>query len=325
MFSPSAKERRFLEYFLIALAVAITGLFYQMQGYKLVVLHLFYLPVVLTGFFLGRYRAGVIALLCVLSASTVAAINVDSLPTYLTPVVLGLAILVWGAALGLTSLLVGTLSDQRQQATKELHEAYVGVVEVLSQYLQSAHPVLKARSVRVAELSQRVAFEMRLSPKQIDDIRVAALLYETDNVEITTKVIRKAVSELGPDRVMASEHTFQGRDLVSSLGSVLSGATALLLELQARVPESGAEDDREPSPSAGTLGARIIRLVRSYDALTVSESGDRNASPEEALDELSRDRRQAHDGSVLKALKSCILAVPAPRESDRQEEPQLTS
>ena len=75
---------------------------------------------------------------------------------------------------------------------EELHEAYVGVVEVLSQYLQSAHPRLKAQSGRVAELSQAMAVALRLSPKEIDDIRVASLLYHVGSIEITTKVIRRA-------------------------------------------------------------------------------------------------------------------------------------
>ena len=42
-------------------------------------------------------------------------------------------------------------------AVEELHEAYVGVVSVLATYLQSANPNAKARSTRVAELSQAVA------------------------------------------------------------------------------------------------------------------------------------------------------------------------
>ena len=40
----------------------------------------------------------------------------------------------------MTALLVGSLSDERKAKVRELHEAYVGVVEVLSKYLQSANP-----------------------------------------------------------------------------------------------------------------------------------------------------------------------------------------
>ena len=78
----------------------------------------------------------------------------------------------------------------------ELNEAYIGVIEVLSRYLQSADQELPARSIRVAELSRAVGQEMKLTTRQLDDIRVAALLHDIEHLEITAKVIEKAVGRL---------------------------------------------------------------------------------------------------------------------------------
>ena len=183
MFQMSAKDKRVLEIALILVCVGLTCLLYTMQGHKMVILHLFFLPVVLGAFFLGRYSAGILAVFCVIAASLVTA---TTLPEFFAPnsfMVIALATAVWGAVLALVAILVGTLSDDRLQKAEELHEAYVGVVEVLSQYLQSAQPRLKARSIRVAEISHQVAEAMKFSPRQIDDIRVAALLYDMGNIE----------------------------------------------------------------------------------------------------------------------------------------------
>src|SRR5215469_13036464 len=138
-----------LEIMLLVVVVGLACLFYQVQGYKLVVLNLFYLPVVLCAFFLGTYRAGILAVFSVTAASIVTVTNMDGFATFFSPLMIGLVVTVWGAVLGL----VGTLSDERKAKTAELHEAYIGVVEVLSRYLQSANARLKARSIRVAELS----------------------------------------------------------------------------------------------------------------------------------------------------------------------------
>lgn len=107
----------------------------------------------------------------------------------------------------------------------ELHKAYAGVVEVLSRYLRRSNPHTKSRSVRVAELSQLVTEELGPPRKQIDDIRVAALLHDLDNVEITTQVISKAFGSL---EARHARHTFTGTELMHSLGSVLEGALPLL-------------------------------------------------------------------------------------------------
>ena len=52
------------EVFLIVVSIGLSCLMYKIDGYKMVVLNLFFLPTVLSAFFLGRYRAGVLALFC---------------------------------------------------------------------------------------------------------------------------------------------------------------------------------------------------------------------------------------------------------------------
>lgn len=299
------KQRRVLEIMLIVICLGLTCLLYAMQGYKMVILNLFFLPVVLGGFFLGRYRAGVMALFCVLAASTVTAIQLVDMSVAVPPLVIALAVAVWGAVLGLTALLLGTLSDERQTKLEELHEAYVGVVEVLSQYLQSAHPDLKARSIRVAELSQRVAAAMRLPPHQIDDIRVAALLYDVGDIEVTTRVLRRAVDTFRGDASKAASHTFQGMDLMLSLGPVLRGAVPLLLSQNQGVPEL-TDTDEGQTPGDLAVGARIIRAVRAYVELAQGALGEAKPPPAEVLEALRRDTTGRSDSAVLEALESTI-------------------
>jgi HD-GYP domain-containing protein (c-di-GMP phosphodiesterase class II) len=299
------KEQRVLEICLIVVAIGLTCLLYHFNGYKMVVLNLFYLPVVLAAFYLGRYRAGILALFCVIGASLVAVMNLDTPVIYSLPVVVALSIAVWGAVLGMTALLVGHLSDERQRKTNELQEAYVGVVEVMSQYLQSAHPKLKARSVRVAELSQQVAQELKLSAKQIEDIRVAALLYDMKDVEITARVIRRAMGSLEADSTELTQHTFQGKDLVLSLGSVLSGAMPLLLSRSDAMALASLADSAEMSTDI-PLGAQVIEVVRAYESLIDGEYGQPIVTPQEALHELLHSGRESYDANVLRALERAV-------------------
>ncbi|HEV3340033.1 MAG TPA: HD domain-containing phosphohydrolase [Pirellulales bacterium] len=289
-----------LEIMLLVVVVGLACLFYQVQGYKLVVLNLFYLPVVLCAFFLGTYRAGILAVFCVTAASIVTVTNIEGFASFFSPLMIGLVVTVWGAVLGLVGILVGTLSDERKAKTAELHEAYIGVVEVLSRYLQSANARLKARSIRVAELSQKVAVAMRLPLKLVDDVRIAALLYDIGNVEVTTRVFRKAVGTLETDPAKLEQHTFRGIDLIQSLGSVLSGASPLLVHR----PE--ASHDLQ-STGDMPLGTRIIWVVRAYDELTAEQRPGRPAVDcKEALAELRRDQDCGYDREVIDALERVV-------------------
>ncbi|HUT11144.1 MAG TPA: HD domain-containing phosphohydrolase [Thermoguttaceae bacterium] len=316
----SAKDRRVLEIALILVCVGLACLLLVMQGYKMVIFNLFFLPVVLGAFFLGRYRAGVLVVFCVVCASGVTASTLTEFSTATSSTVIALAVALWAAVLAMVALLVGTLSDDRLEKMKELHEAYVGVVEVLSQYLQSAHPRLKARSIRVAELSQKVAMTMKFSPRQIDDIRVAALLYDVGNIEVTTKVIRRAVSSFEEGIDVGGKHTFQGLDLMLSLGSVLSGAIPLLLNQDDDVAGYGpAEAARTPAEIPP--GAQIIRAVRAYVMLTADDAVGPELTHAEIFGRLRAERLEGSAPRVLEALEAVVAPASAvPKDEESPEE-----
>ena len=300
------KERRILEIMLVVVTVGMTFLLYRMGGYKMVVLNLFYLPIVLSGYYLGRTSAGLLALLSVLLATIATTLSSSAgLAAYNSPIMIGLALTVWGASMGLTAILVGTLCDERAKTVDELHAAYVGVVEVLSKYLQSANPKVKARSIRIAELSQAVAEEMKLPRKQVDDIRVAALLYDLGNVEITTQLLSKAVGALEANPSKTCTYTFSGMELVHSLGSVLRGAVPLLLNQDDAARECFLSTSTELSGEM-PMGARVIRAVRAYEALVGGDDPERADSPSSALQELRKDIAAAHDQEVLDSLERSV-------------------
>jgi HD-GYP domain-containing protein (c-di-GMP phosphodiesterase class II) len=293
-----------LEIIFTLMIVALAALLWKVPGHKLVVLNLFYLPIVLAGFFLGRYRAGVLALFSVVTASAVTVLDLSNFAALASPVIIGLAVTVWGAVLGLTSILVGTVSDERTEKIDELHQAYVGVVEVLSKYLQSANPRLKHRSRRVAELSEAVARQMKLSEREVDDIRVAALLQDMESIEITAKVIRKAMDDLGDEDLQAKAHTFHGTDLVQSLGSVLRGAFPLVISQRPADPLSAISGTAESADVP--LGARVIRTVRAYDSLLQDDWAAAGNSPQQVLRELREDTAAQHHPAVLHALAAVV-------------------
>jgi len=299
---PMFKERRHsdrvLEVSLFAICAALTFLLYSVVGYKMVVLNLFYLPVVLAAFYLGRHRAGVLALVCVLLASVVAVLDLEGFAATTTPLVIGLSLVVWSAVMGLNAIFVGTLGDERSKKIDELHDAYLGVVEVLAHYLKSASPEKKDHSKRVALLSQAVARRMRLSEREVDDIRVAALLQDINNLEVTAKVIQRAVGDLSKSATHSS-YTFHGSDLVQSLGSVLTSAMPLIVNQSDGLDISFG--DEEPSHLVDApFGTAIIHTVSHFDMLT---HDSQDIGLQEAINIMRSELDADHHPAVLHALE----------------------
>ena len=310
MMTKAPKERHLFEIMLMIVTLGMTVLLYRMGPYKIVVLNLYFLPIVLSGYFLGRTSAGILALFCTLCVTLATTWNASGFASFSSPVMMGLALTVWAGALGLTAILVGTLCDERAAKVKELHEAYVGVVEVVSKYLQSGNPKVKTRSIRIAEMCQMVGEEMRLSRRQVDDIRVGALLHDLGSMEITTKVISKAVDmlETTPERQgQQGIHTFPGLDLVHALGSVLNGAIPLLGGKADAVGGliDGAGDEVAVEVA---MGARHTGGVRALDAWAAGLTRGPAAAtvPMQALHRLRKEYSEEVGEEVLGAVERVV-------------------
>lgn len=310
MFKERRYSERVLEAFLFAICAALTFLLYTLVGYKMVVLNLFYLPVVLAAFYLGRHRAGVLALVCVLLASIVAVLDLEGFAATTTPLVIGLSLVVWSAVMGLNAIFVGTLGDERSKKIEELHDTYLGVVEVLAHYLKSANPEKKDHSKRVAMLSQAVARKMRLSEREVDDIRVAALLQDINNLEVTAKVIQRAVGDLSKSGVHTS-YTFHGSDLVQSLGAVLTSAMPLIVSQSDGLDITFGDDDVARSADV-PFGMAIIHTISHFDTL-MHDSPE--IGPQEAINILRSELDADHHPAVLHALEQTVHEL-AGREGD---------
>src|SRR5262245_28129535 len=121
------KDRHVFEIMLLIVVVGMAWLTYRMGNFKIVVLNLFFLPIVLSGYYRGRSVAGALALFSAISVAIATGMDFTAFASFSTPVMIALALTVWAGVLGLTAILVGTLCDERAVALEELHQAYVGV------------------------------------------------------------------------------------------------------------------------------------------------------------------------------------------------------
>jgi hypothetical protein len=193
----------------------------------------------------------------------------------------------------------------------------LGVVEVLGQYLNSADSKVNDRASRVSELSRQVAVRMRLSDTQIDNIRVAALLQDIESLEVTARVIRKAMGDLAHgERKSGTEHTFNGSDLVQSLGSVLTGALPLLVGRGDCLHTDDSHDGLNAPPEQAP-GAAILYTVRRYLKLL---SQDPTITPRQAIRALKGDFECDHHPAVVHALAQTVLRGAELTIDDNEEE-----
>ena len=201
---------------IIILMATFVGTYFVEE--RSIVLNFYFLPVLSAGYFLGR-RMGVLTAvfsILVVVISTLFFPHTFSKGQEFSNVLAQL--LSWGGFLTLSSVAVGTLYEQNERRLQDLKKAYIGVLEILSKYLESTDRYTKGHSVRVSELAMETAIAMELPRPQVENIRVAGLLHDIGKIEISGEILRKAAELSSEERELMEEHTVKGAYLLSAVG-----------------------------------------------------------------------------------------------------------
>ncbi len=267
-----------------------------------VVLDFYFLPVLVAGYFLGKRSgllAAVLSILLVLFSALMFPQRMFAATRiwHDTAAVCG-----WGGFLILTSIAVGSLYETKERQLGDLKNAYIGVLEILSKYLESTDPYTSGHSVRVSELATAVATEMRLSAGETDNIRVAGLLHDIGKIEISGEVLRKAAILSKSEQAYLESHAEKGARLLSSIGGVLKDVVPIVLTHH-RYFVNKLESEDSAEPDSVPLGARIIAVADAFDAMTSDRPYRRAMPPWQALEEIVSNSGRQFDPGVVEAFK----------------------
>jgi len=274
---------------------------------KIAFLNFYYLPVLLAGFFLGRRTAVLSGLFCVLLVG----IFYVAVPQFFSNAMEDLDIImsltVWSSFLMLTSYIVGTLFEDKEQKIQDLKNAYLGVLEILSKYLESTDRYTKGHSIRVANIATEIAIAMELPRAEVENVKAAALLHDIGKVDVSMDLIRKAASLSEEEKKEVDSHSERGAKILKSVGNVLKEAVPIVLIHHRWYQDIYSDNDRSLTSEA-KIGACIIAVADTYDAITSDRSYRAGKTPRQALEEIEKESGKQFHPEAGKAFRR-VLAV----------------
>ena len=185
---------------------------------------------------------------------------------------------------------------------QDLKKAYIGVLEILSKYLESTDRYTKGHSVRVSELAMETAIAMELSRPQVENIRVAGLLHDIGKIEISGEILRKAAALSSEERELMDEHTVKGAYLLSAVGSVLEDVVPIVISHHKYFMNGPGSQGNETHKIP--LGARVVAVVDAFDAMTTDRPYRKGMPPWEALEEIVKNTGKQFDPEVVEAFQT---------------------
>ena len=167
----------------------------------------------------------------------------------------------------------------------------------LSALLEARDAYTHGHSRRVTRHAERIARALHLSPAEVAQVRTAAALHDVGKVNTPRRVLNKPGRLTAEEFAVIKRHPGDGADMLAGIGD--PEITAMVRHHHERLDGGGY-----PSGLAGDeipLGARIIAVADTFDAMTSSRSYRRACSHKKALDVLAEEAGNQLDADAVAA------------------------
>jgi putative nucleotidyltransferase with HDIG domain len=268
-----------------------------------IVLYLFYLPVIVAAWTLRtRHAVGVAGLASVL-VGAYAYFLPESLVYEGSTSLLWAELTTWAGILIITAYLVSTLRLRIEEALDSLERAYIGVLSILSKFIQTIDADTEAHCVRVSAWGVSIARELDMDRAMVEKIRIAGLLHDVGKVDVSVEILRKAAALSTDERRSIREHAARGADLVRPIGGILADIADAIESHHENYDGTGYKGLKgEDIP----LVARVIAVADVFDALLSDRPYRKSMGIFNALENLVVSSGTRFDPSVVNALQRII-------------------
>jgi diguanylate cyclase (GGDEF)-like protein len=201
------------------------------------------------------------------------------------------------------------LADQRMYARKQTSRpsALSQSKGVLLQAIAERHPDLRGHLGNVRDLAEAVGVRLGMSENAIAVLRNAAQLHDIGKVAIPDAIVGKPGPLDEEEWSFIQRHTLIGQRIVEA-APVLAGTGELIRSTHEAWGGAGYPDGL--AGEAIPLGARIIAVCDSFDAMTSERPYRRAVSLDAALAELRRCAGTQFDPNVVAAFQAVVAAEP---------------
>lgn len=185
----------------------------------------------------------------------------------------------------------------------QLQQLNQDLLRVLVKTLEARDPYTSGHSIRVAERSRKVAQAIHLKPSQARSVETAALLHDIGKIDLAYGEILRQAGPLTPtQRELIRAHPDKGVEIIQSVRSLAPEILRCVRHHHEWFDGSGY-----PVGLAGEdipLGARIIMISDSIDAMLTDRPYRSALSPDEVRQELLRNSGTQFDPELVEVALS---------------------
>jgi HD-GYP domain-containing protein (c-di-GMP phosphodiesterase class II) len=190
--------------------------------------------------------------------------------------------------------------DLYDSARKAGPSVSIDLLQRLSKLLEARDAYTHGHSQRVARHAKCIARAMHLSPVEIAKIRTAATVHDVGKLYTPRDILNNPGRLTDAEFAVMKRHPVDGADMLAAVGD--SEIAAMVRHHHERMDGHGYPDGLVGSDIP--LGARIIAVADTFDAIISTRSYRSAGTHKKALDILSNEAGSQLDGAAVAAFLS---------------------
>lgn len=187
-------------------------------------------------------------------------------------------------------------SETQWNITNDLIAVLITTIESIVRALDARDIISTGHSSRVSDMACNVGNDIGFSGKQIQELKLGALLHDVGKVGISETILGKPGKLTDQEFFLVKKHSEIGEKIVNEIGHLKPTAAAIRHHHE-RFDGKGYPD--EIGGSDIELNARIISVVDSYDFLRSDLSFRKALSIDDALQEIQNSAGTQFDPAIV--------------------------
>ena len=193
--------------------------------------------------------------------------------------------------------------DKFSKSTKPIQRAFIESVHSLVNLAEKKDPHTKRHAIKVSNNAVLIAKAIGMSKKEIETLRLAAILHDIGKIGIRDKILLKASS--------LSEEEYEEVKKHSEIGAEIARPLKLFTEVILMVKHHHENYDGTGYPDGLKkekipIGSRILSIADVYDALTSKRAYRDAYSAKKALEIMKEESGKKFDPYLFDVFIKCI-------------------
>ena len=190
------------------------------------------------------------------------------------------------------------LSRENARLITDFKELFSGTISAITEALDEKDEYTAGRSKRVSEYAVAIAKEMNLSDIEISKIEVASLLHDIGMIGVPEYILNKTEKLTEEEFKLIQQHVAYGLNIIGNI-TQLESVVPIIKYHHERYDGSGYPYGLKGEEIP--IGARIIGLADTFDALVSTRAYRQSISVDEAVEVLKSLSGKQLDYNVVQA------------------------